>query len=104
MARTMINPQRRRFLKGILGALAGVAGSAVLATAAQAPAPADKPQPAAPGDIQERADRLAEAAGTGEQTVPVNAFANRGFANGRGGGAFRNGGFANGGGGGFRKG
>ena len=51
---TMANSDRRRFLKDMLGALAGVAGTVVLASTAtsQAPAGTPEPQPAAPGDIQ----------------------------------------------------
>jgi rSAM-associated Gly-rich repeat protein len=67
-------------------------------------------------DIQQRAEELAEAAGTNEEDLLVHfvnrafrnggggGFRNGGFVNGGGGGAFRNGGFANGGGGGFRNG
>jgi rSAM-associated Gly-rich repeat protein len=102
----MANTERRRFLKGLLGALAGAAGTVVLATteAKAADQSADAPAPDTAGDIRERADRIADAAGAQEQEVPVAAFVNRGFRNGYGGG-FRNGGFRNGGvGGGFRNG
>ncbi|HVL14302.1 MAG TPA: twin-arginine translocation signal domain-containing protein [Gemmata sp.] len=100
----MANTNRRRFLKGILGAVAGAAGAVVLAsTANAAESTGDKntpPQPETPADIQERAEKLATADG-GE--VPVSAFLNGGWRNAIGGG-FRNGGFANGFGGGFRNG
>src|SRR4051812_21730293 len=97
---TMINPQRRRFLKAILGALAGAAGSVVLATSeTKAAGPAGEPQPAPPDDIQDRADRLADAVGAEEQEAPLCGFVNRAFRNSVGGG-FRNGGFAHRGGGG----
>ncbi len=106
----MANTERRRFLKGLLGALAGAAGTVVLAAtdAKAAEPPAGAPPTDQGGDIQERADRLADAAGADEQEVPVSAFVNRafrngGFGNGYGGG-FRNGGFRNGYGGGFRNG
>jgi rSAM-associated Gly-rich repeat protein len=109
----MASAERRRFLKGLLGALAGAAGTVVLA-ATEAKA-AEQPQPEPGGDIRERADRIAEAAGTTETEALASAFVNRGFRNGVGGGAFRNaaggfgggfrnGGFANGFGGGFRNG
>jgi rSAM-associated Gly-rich repeat protein len=98
----MAHPQRRQFLKGLLGTLAQGAGTIVLASAATAHALAR-----APGsqntDIQKRAEELAEAAGANEEDLLVN-FVNRAFRNGYGGG-FRNGGFRNGGyGGGFRNG
>lgn len=112
----MVNAERRRFVKGILGALAGAAGTVVLAaTEAKAAGPAATPTPEPAGDIQERADRIAEAAGAEESETTASLFVNRGFRNGvgggfrkggfaNGGGGFRNGGFANGGGGGFRNG
>jgi rSAM-associated Gly-rich repeat protein len=100
----MANTERRRFLKSLLGALAGAAGTVVLASAGAAAETTGEPQPEEAGDIQSRADRIAGAAGAEEQEVPVRAFVNRGFRNGYGGG-FRNGGFRNGGvGGGFRNG
>jgi rSAM-associated Gly-rich repeat protein len=103
----MANTSRRRFLKDLLGTLAGAAGSVVLASAA-APAsagePAPGPQPETPDDIQERAEQLASTADTAEEEVSPCGFLNRGFRNAVGGG-FRNGGFRNGGvGGGFRNG
>jgi hypothetical protein len=103
----MVNSERRRFLKGLLGALAGAAGTVVLATTNEAPKvdageASAEPPTNQPADIQERAEQIANAAGADEQDVPVSAFVNGGFANG-GGGGFRNGGFANGGGG-FRNG
>ena len=99
----MAHTHRRRFLKDLLGTLAGAAGTIVIASAATAPAPAQ----VASGqntDIQKRADELARAAGANEEDLLVN-FVNRAFRNARGGGGFRNGGFRNGGvGGGFRNG
>jgi hypothetical protein len=122
----MSNSDRRRFLKQLLGALAGTAGTVVLATtstpkatAGQATTQSDTQSPGtSKPDIQQRAEQLANAAGAQEQEVPINAFLNGAFRNaagggfrnsgfrnaGGGGGAFRNGGFANGGGGGFRNG
>ena len=54
----MTNTNRRRFLKGILGALAGAAGTVVLAATATAKEatspPSTEPQPEKPADIQER--------------------------------------------------
>jgi hypothetical protein len=124
----MTTSDRRRFLKGLLGALAGTAGTVVLgttstpaATAAEgAPEGATEgtaagPHQTQPSDIQERAEQIATTAEAEQQDVPVSAFVNGGgggfrnsaFRNGGGGGGgFRNGGFANGGGGGggFRKG
>jgi rSAM-associated Gly-rich repeat protein len=97
----MANSDRRQFLKGLLGALAGTAGTAVVASAATTEGATD-PAPR-PSDIQERADRLAETPGTESGEMPIRAFVNAGFRNGVGGG-FRNGGFANGFGGGFRNG
>ena len=98
----MTEPQRRQFLKDLLGALAQGAGAVVLASAVPARAEAQ----AASGeneDIQKRAEELAEAAGAEEEDLLVN-FVNRAFRNGYGGG-FRNAGFRNGGvGGGFRNG
>lgn len=103
----MPNSDRRRFLKGILGALAGAAGTVVLASTARAKdatnRPAAEPRTEPPADIQERADRLAAAVDAGGQEVPVGAFLNGAFRNGLGGG-FRNGGWVNGLGGGFRNG
>ena len=64
---------------------------------------APEPPPDPPGDIQERAEQIASAAGTAEEEVVLGEFLNRGFRNGVGGG-FRNGGFGNGLGGGFRNG
>jgi hypothetical protein len=99
--------RRRRFLKELLGALAGAAGSVVLASAstsqASAAGSAPEPHPAPSGDIQDRAEQIANAAGTAEEEVVLGEFLNRGFRNGVGGG-FRNGGFGNGLGGGFRNG
>jgi rSAM-associated Gly-rich repeat protein len=118
-ATIMTTSDRRRFLKGILGALAGAAGTAVLASATPSQAaagdPPAGPQPEKPADIQERAEQIAGAAGAAEEEVPVRAFVNGGFRNAigggfrnggfaNGGGAFRNGGFRNGAGGGFRNG
>jgi rSAM-associated Gly-rich repeat protein len=121
----MSHSDRRRFLKQLLGALAGTAGTVVLATtstpkaaagqaASQAATQSDSQSPdVSKLDIQQRAEQLANAAGTQEQEVPISAFLNGAFRNaagggfrnaGGGGGAFRNGGFANGGGGGFRNG
>jgi hypothetical protein len=117
----MTHSHRRQLLKDILGALAGAAGTVVLASAAAARALAPEKNGGQDADIQKRADGLAGAAGAGEEDLQVNfvngafrnvgaagggAFRNGGFANGGGGGAFRNGGFANGGGGGgaFRNG
>jgi hypothetical protein len=101
----MASTNRRRFLKQLLGTLAGAAGSVVLVSTSKASTPglASEPQPDSPGDIQQRADKLANAAGTTEEAVPLNAFLNRGFRNALGGG-FRNGAFRNGAGGGFRNG
>jgi hypothetical protein len=100
----MANADRRRFLKGLLGTLAGAAGSVVLASTATAKTtPAAEPQPDAPKDIQDRAEELAAGADVPEGEVPINQFLNAGFRNGLGGG-FRNGGFLNGLGGGFRNG
>jgi uncharacterized membrane protein YgcG len=93
----MATNERRQFLKNLLGTLAGAAGTVVLAATE---AKASEPPAEQSGDIQERADRLASAAGEEEEFL-VSAFAKGGFRNGAGGG-FRNGGFANGGG--FRKG
>jgi hypothetical protein len=109
----MANSDRRRFLKGILGALAGTAGTVVLATTstpdATAAQPADGSHPEQAGDIQARAAEIANAAGTAAENEPVRAFLNGAFRNGgfHNGGGFRNGGFRNGGffnGGGFRNG
>src|SRR5688572_16294137 len=103
----MASTNRRRFLKELLGTLAGAAGSVVLASAstpAASAAPAPEPQPDPPGDIQERAEQIAAAAGAAEEEVALGEFLKRGFRNAVGGG-FRNGGFRNGGvGGGFRNG
>jgi rSAM-associated Gly-rich repeat protein len=103
----MADTNRRRFLKGILGALAGAAGTVVLATTATAKETTNnsgtEPQSEKPKDIQERAEGIAQAAGSTEPEVPVSTFLNAGWRNGFGGG-FRNGGFANGFGGGFRNG
>jgi rSAM-associated Gly-rich repeat protein len=102
----MTTSDRRRFLKGILAALASTTSTLVLASTTSEASPSEsitQPKPEQPGDIQERADRLANEAGATEQEVPVSAFLNRGFHNGVGGG-FRNGGFTNGIGGGFRNG
>ncbi len=100
----MTNSNRRQFLKGVLGALTGtvVLASSTSSHAATADQPTPEPQPGKPADIQERAEQIANAAGTAEEEVLVRAFVNGGFRNGIGGG-FRNGGFANGGGG-FRNG
>jgi rSAM-associated Gly-rich repeat protein len=111
----MAHPDRRRFLKDLLGTLVQGAGTIVLASAAAAHALAQ----VASGqdtDIQKRADELAGAAGANEEDLLVS-FVNRAFRNGYGGGfrnggfrnagfggGFRNGGFANGYGGGFRNG
>ena len=97
----MASSDRRQFLKGLLGALAGSAGTAVVASAATTEG-ASEPAPRT-ADIQERADQLAGAEGEGGEESPVRAFVNAGFRNGFGGG-FRNGGFGNGFGGGFRNG
>ncbi|HJZ59685.1 MAG TPA: GrrA/OscA1 family cyclophane-containing rSAM-modified RiPP [Gemmataceae bacterium] len=103
----MASTDRRRFLKELLGTLAGAAGSVVLASASTSPASATEPppgpQPGLPGDIQDRAEKIADAAGTTEEEVALGEFVNGGFRNGVGGG-FRNGGFGNGVGGGFRNG
>jgi rSAM-associated Gly-rich repeat protein len=103
----MVNSTRRQFLKGILGALAGSAGTVVLASAATPTEAATNAtgdgKPEQPPDIQDRAEGIADAAGADEQEVPVSAFVNGRFRNGYGGG-FRNGGFGNGFGGGFRNG
>jgi len=103
----MPSTNRRRFLKQLLGTLVGAAGSVVVASAATArtsiPGSASEPQADSSGDIQERADQLANAAGTTEEEATLGEFLNRGFRNGVGGG-FRNGGFTNGLGGGFRNG
>lgn len=118
----MADASRRRFLKTLLGTLAGAAGSVVVASASTPPVaagePAPAPQPETVDDIQKRAEQLADTAGTTEvKDVEPCGFLNRGFANGVGGGfrnggfrnagpggGFRNGGFANGVGGGFRNG
>ncbi|QDU22267.1 GrrA/OscA1 family cyclophane-containing rSAM-modified RiPP [Urbifossiella limnaea] len=98
----MAPSDRRRFLKDMLGTLAGAAGTVVLASTATGQEAATPP--AAPADdIQDRADRIAGAAGATEEEVSVQAFVNGAFRNAVGGG-FRNGGFANGFGGGFRNG
>jgi rSAM-associated Gly-rich repeat protein len=100
----MAHPHRRQFLKDFLGNLAQGAGTIVLASAATAHAQAHVTSDQNT-DIQQRAEELAEAAGTNEDDLLVN-FVNRAFRNGGGGGGFRNGGFANGrgGGGAFRNG
>ena len=116
----MADTSRRRFLKNLLGTLAGVTGTVVLASASTPPASAGEPAsapPEKPDDIQKRAEQLANTAGTTEEEVEPCGFLNRGFRNAVGGGfrnggfrnagvggGFRNGGFANGVGGGFRNG
>src|SRR5262245_26857996 len=101
----MTQSNRRQFLQGLLGALAGASGTLVLASTtsskADATEPAPKPQPEKPTDIQERAEQIANSAGTTEEEGTGCGFLNGGFRNGFGGG-FRNGGFGNGFGGGFR--
>jgi rSAM-associated Gly-rich repeat protein len=112
---TMTSPERRQFLKDVLGVLAKGTGTIVLASAAT-PHVLARVTGSPSTDIQKRAEALAGAAGANEHDLVVNfvnrafvnggggGFRNGGFANGGGGGAFRNGGFANGGGGGFRNG
>jgi hypothetical protein len=100
----MTRSNRREFLRGLLGALAGAGGTVVLAstTSSQAgAAPAPNPKPEAPADIQERAEEIANAAGATEEESTSCGFLNGGWRNAIGGG-FRNGGFGNGLGGGFR--
>jgi hypothetical protein len=85
----MSDLDRRQFLRGILGALAGAGGSVVLASAA-VPAPetqAKQPDAAGPPpeDVQERADRLAGAGtceGGGAAGEFLNINVNRPFLNG----------------------
>ncbi|MGL4552991.1 MAG: hypothetical protein ACRC33_17590 [Gemmataceae bacterium] len=93
---------RRQLLQNLLGGLLGTAGTAVLARATLAPAEAQAA--AAPGSIEERADKVAAAvqqAPEGEQPDELTAFLNGGFLNGGGPrGILNNGrGFLNGGGG-----
>jgi len=94
----MTHSHRRQFLKDFLGALAQGTGTIVLASAATAHALASVTG-SQNTDIQQRAQKLAEAAGTDEENLQVN-FVNRAFRNVGGGGGFANGGFRNGGGGG----
>ena len=105
----MANSDRRRFLKGMLGTLAGGRGHGGPGLdrdrAATGRRPAPEPQPDQPGDIQERAEQIANAAGADRGGgARRRAFVNGGVPQRGGGGGFRNGGFANGGGGGFRNG
>jgi hypothetical protein len=129
----MSDIDRRRFLKGILGGLAQVAGTVVVASAAAAQSQVAEPTAE---DVLERADRLAESAlvpdedvdamcaflNGGFRNTPLGGFANSPFGGFRntplgtfrngpvGGfrntplGAFGNGGWPNGGWGGFRNG
>jgi hypothetical protein len=73
---------RRRFLKGILGALAQAAGTVVVAsTAATATAQGQPPEGSEtpPGDVQDRADRLATDGAFSGEFVAANEFRNGGF-------------------------
>ena len=114
---------RRQLLASVLGGLAQVAGTVVLARSVLSESEAEGKETSRPvpsqASLQERADQVAAEQGPLDEDgdSPLFAFVNGGFRNGAGGGfrkggfanggaggGFRNGGFANGGGGGFRKG
>ena len=105
----MSTMNRRELFRSVFGGVLQAAGTVVLACSALPVALAQGNQgPAAEGDLQERADRLASDANAPPEGYELTgAFRRGGFANGGGGGGggFRRGGFANGGGGGgFRRG
>jgi hypothetical protein len=91
----MSNSNRRQFLKSILSNLVQAAGTVVVASAAASIAKAQGTQSeeaeTASKDVQERADRLAEAGNfQSQETLPATTeFLNGGFRNGPL-GAFRN--------------
>jgi hypothetical protein len=87
---------RRNLLKALLGGALQAAATVVLARAVPV---ANAESTGAAGDVQTRADRIAEGLPASADGLEPVAFANGGFRNG-GGGGFRKGGFANGGGGG----
>jgi hypothetical protein len=104
----MSTVNRRELLRSLLTGALQTAGIVVLACSALPAAVAQGHQgPAAEGDLQERANRLASDDDGERQGRVLAGFRRGGFANGGGGGGFRRGGFGNGGGGGgggFRRG
>src|SRR4051794_21789274 len=87
---------RRNLLKALLGGALQAAATVVVARAVPAASAGESAGPA--GDVQARADRIAEGLPASADGLEPVAFVNGGFRNG-GGGGFRKGGFANGGGG-----
>jgi rSAM-associated Gly-rich repeat protein len=104
----MSTMNRRELLQSLLASALQTGGAVVLACAALPAAAAQANQePLAEGDLQKRADRVADEGDDDPRNhgFAPSLFRRGGFANGGYGGGFRRGGFANGGyGGGFRRG
>jgi rSAM-associated Gly-rich repeat protein len=96
----MSNPDRRQFLRGLLGTLVQGAGSVLLASSvAKAARRDEKDSPSAGArDIEKRADQIAETIdGFADGDVPIDAhnFLNFGIGSGWGNGGWPNGGWPN---------